>query len=199
MLSADGKSPFHVLACCSTVLCALLITIGTGGCASSPTPANTTPLRDADRSAELLGRARTALEDGDRDRAASLIDEAIRADPFNGKAINNRGVLALERGDLAAAAADFDNAARLRPDDPAPRINLGLTLAEAGRGEEAVRVLREAVEIAPRDPEALAALVSTQIRFALEDETTIQHLRTLQRIAPDPRWNEQLDRVEPRQ
>jgi len=172
--------------------------VGLGGCAGpggGSGPGAEAPIRDVAASAALLKRAQEAVAQREIERAAELLGRSIEADPFNAKALNNRGVLAMEAGDLPSAARDFAAAARLLPDDPRPRVNLGLALAAGGQPERAIEAFREALSREAGHVGAMTGVVRTQLRWGLEDGETAELLRRLQRVAPDERWAEQLERL----
>src|SRR5262249_16559641 len=52
---------------------------------------------------------------GDRDRAIADYNEAIRLDPENAMAFNNRGASYANKGDRDRAIADYNEAIRLNP------------------------------------------------------------------------------------
>ena len=62
------------------------------------------------RSIALVGRALAYDAKGDRDHAGADLDQAIKLDPSNALAHNDRGVLWREKGDPDRAIADFTRA-----------------------------------------------------------------------------------------
>jgi tetratricopeptide (TPR) repeat protein len=87
--------------------------------------------------------------DGDLERAYSLYQRAVRADPLSPTPHYQMGLLAISRGELEKAAAHFSLATILWPYDAKAHEKLGLVMAERGRYPIAVASLTEAKR---RDP-----------------------------------------------
>lgn len=82
---------------------------------------------------QLLARIRAATiivigvarkNKGDLDGAIQDYTEAIRLNPDNDPAYNNRGVARKNKVDLDGAIQDFTEAIRLKPDDVDAKLNL---------------------------------------------------------------------------
>lgn len=127
--------------------------------------------RDAARAAELTQRA-TDVAPRDSAEAERLLLEAIAADPFNGDARNNLGVIMMESGRLFEAALQFEGARKLKPDQPDPRMNLGLTFERAGRIDDAIAAYEDAIEVQDGYVPAMQALAMCRIRHAREHAGT---------------------------
>lgn len=67
------------------------------------------------REYRLVNFAAFLIKVGDNDRALSLLDEAIKAEPGDARAWSNRAVVRYRRGELAAARTDAESALRLDP------------------------------------------------------------------------------------
>ena len=94
-------------------------------------------------------------------RAEELLHSALKADPFDGPAHNDLGVLYLRQARLYEAATEFEAARKLMPGSPDPRLNLGLTFERAGLYERALTAYDSALETWPthiRTTEAIARL-----------------------------------------
>ena len=74
-------------------------------------------------------------------------DEAIRLNPQNAKAYNNRGVSCHELGDYHWAIRDYDEAIRLDPEYAEAYSNRGLTYQSLGQVEDAERDFAKAKEL----------------------------------------------------
>lgn len=127
--------------------------------------------RDAARAVELTRRATDAAL-RDAAEAERLLMQAVAADPFNGDARNNLGVIMLESGRLFDAALQFEGARKLNPDHPDPRMNLGLTFERAGRIEDAIAAYEDALEVQDGYMPAMQALAMCRIRHGRRHEGT---------------------------
>jgi hypothetical protein len=74
-------------------------------------------------------------------------DEAIRLNPQNAKAYNNRGVSYHELGEYNWAIYDYEDAIRLDPEYAEAYSNRGLTYQSLGQVEEAERDFQKAKEL----------------------------------------------------
>jgi len=94
-------------------------------------------------------------------KAEELLHGALKADPYDGPAHNDLGVLCLRQSRLYEAATEFEVARKLMPGSPDPRLNLGLTFEKAGLYERAFSAYDAALEASPghiRTIEAVARL-----------------------------------------
>jgi serine/threonine-protein kinase len=103
---------------------------------------------------------------GDLDRAVADATEAIRLDPADALAFNNRGAALLKLGDYPWAIADLQEALRLDPELPHPHKNLAWLRAtcpdpEFRHGPAAVANATRALEMTDwKHPEWLAVLAA---------------------------------------
>ena len=74
---------------------------------------------------DLLTLAVEAFKGGDAARAESLFRAVLAADPANGVAHHQLGVLAISRGDMRAGIEHLTHAAALAPWEPEYHNNLG--------------------------------------------------------------------------
>lgn len=81
--------------------------------------------------------------------ALITFDEIVAAQPDNGSAYNNRGIVLARLQRHREALASFDRAIALKPDFPEALRNRGSALAESGRKDEALGSFVKAVEIKP--------------------------------------------------
>ena len=111
--------------------------------------------------ANALATEALSMIDSDPARAEELLHSALKADPFDGPAHNDLGVLYLRQARLYEAATEFEAARKLMPGSPDPRLNLGLTFERAGLYERALTAYDSALETWPthiRTTEAIARL-----------------------------------------
>ena len=90
------------------------------------------------------------------DYAKALADytEAVRIDPKNSKAYNNRGLVYQARGDIDRAIADFNEAQRLSPKTTSVYVNRGTLYARQSEFDKALADFSEAIKI---DPQCIGA------------------------------------------
>lgn len=80
-----------------------------------------------------MNRAITKYNLDDMRGCEADLDEAIRLDPKNRLAYQNRGLLRAEAGDLNRAADDFSRALALDPSDDITLFNRPLSMGSWGR------------------------------------------------------------------
>jgi len=97
-------------------------------------------------------------------KAEELLQSALKADPFDGPAHNNLGVLFLRQSKLYEAASEFEQARKLMPGNPDPRLNLGLTFEKAGLYERAFNGYDAALEASPTHIRTIQAVASLTLR-----------------------------------
>jgi Tfp pilus assembly protein PilF len=97
-------------------------------------------------------------------RAEELLQSALKADPFDGPAHNDLGVLYLRQSKLYEAANEFEQARKLMPGNPDPRLNLGLTFERAGLNERAFSAYDAALEASPTHIRTIQAVASLTLR-----------------------------------
>lgn len=97
-------------------------------------------------------------------KAERLLQSALKADPFDGPAHNNLGVLFLRQSKLYEAASEFEQARKLMPGNPDPRMNLGLTFEKAGLYERAFNAYDAALETSPTHIRTIQAIARLTLR-----------------------------------
>jgi tetratricopeptide (TPR) repeat protein len=102
--------------------------------------------------------------ESDPAKAEELLQSALKADPFDGPAHNNLGVLFLRQSKLYEAASEFEQARKLMPGNPDPRLNLGLTFEKAGLYERAFDAYDAALEASPTHIRTIQAIASLTLR-----------------------------------
>jgi tetratricopeptide (TPR) repeat protein len=102
-------------------------------------------------SEKVFCQGRAALfEPKDFNRAADLLERAVRLDPVSAYSYNALGIAYLQRAAYREAEGAFRDAIKRAPRWIYPRHNLALTLSESGVYAAAEREYREAVRLEPR-------------------------------------------------
>jgi tetratricopeptide (TPR) repeat protein len=87
---------------------------------------------------------------GDLEGALADANEAVRLDPQNTMAFNNRGFVYSFMDDPERALADFNQSIRLDPSQPLPYLNRGQIYAERNEFDRAVAEFSEAIRLDPK-------------------------------------------------
>ena len=104
--------------------------------------------------ADLVARARAALQAGRIEQADRLYAAALDIDPARVEALSHLGMRAFAAGRVEPAVALLERARDADAGDANTRRNLGVVLRALGRFDEALVALRDAVRI---DPDFFAA------------------------------------------
>lgn len=112
--------------------------------------------------AALQGTGLSALALDQRQEAASLLREAVAADPSQWRALNGLALLADYRHQPDEAAALYDRAMALNPDSAVLLNNRGYSRLGAGHPNEAIADFRQALGLDPR-----SETVQNNLRLAL--------------------------------
>jgi putative PEP-CTERM system TPR-repeat lipoprotein len=102
----------------------------------------------------LLSLADLAAEQGRRDEAVKLADEALALAPRDPRLWNLKGSLAHGAGDVRAALEAYGRALELDPGSGDPRIARASLLVELGRLDEAAADIEYVVKTRAQDPRA---------------------------------------------
>ena len=95
-------------------------------------------------------RAQHAILGEDFAAAIRCLDDAIRYNPHDGAAYNDRALCRIDSGgNLMAALADFDKGIEVEPDYATIYHNKGWYLNQIGHSEEAITYLNKALELEP--------------------------------------------------
>lgn len=92
-------------------------------------------------------------EEGDYDRAIWNYNQAIKLNPEDAEAYNNRGLAYQSKGQLDRAIKEFDIAIKLSPADPKPYTNRGAIYTNGGNFYQGLRDFDKAVELDPLNPQ----------------------------------------------
>ena len=84
------------------------------------------------------------------DRALERLDQALRADPELGDALNTKAVILANRGEYDAAYALLEEAEALMPTHPGVRLNMAIVRYLQGRRHEAVVIYRQVIDMDDR-------------------------------------------------
>jgi Tfp pilus assembly protein PilF len=136
-------------------------------CAASstrmPPPTHAGTGGDPKRAHRLALEALDAM-DNNPAKAEELLHSALKADPYDGAAHNDLGVLCLRQSRLYEAATEFEVARKLMPGSPDPRLNLGLTFEKAGLNERAFSAYDAALEALPSHIRTIEAIARLTLR-----------------------------------
>ncbi len=99
--------------------------------------------------AEVVARAREALDAGQLERARVLATVATKKAPDRSASWNLLGRAQLKKGDRAAAITSFEKAVELNPDSSYAHNNLGLAFIYEERFDEAIDELEDATDCMP--------------------------------------------------
>jgi tetratricopeptide (TPR) repeat protein len=105
----------------------------------------------------LIGSSSAALANAKRDceklsgdAAIQACDQAIRENPRDAEAYNNRGFKYYDKGDLDRALADFDKAIEIDPKASVAYDNRGVVFRAKGDLDRALADFDKALEIDPK-------------------------------------------------
>jgi protein O-GlcNAc transferase len=110
-----------------------------------------------------------ALQEGNFQRARSLIAGALVTNPQNSVAWNNLGNVSLHLGEAETARTQIERALEIDPNSVEALVNLGATLRTLGLPAEAVVPLQKAHSIAP-----ISAAVCEMLGASLLDSGDVQ-------------------------
>ena len=122
--------------------------------------------------------------------AADFFRRAVRADPYNGAARNNLGVVLMAEGNYYGAANEFEQSILLLPANPQPRLNLGLVYEGVGQLERAQEQYEAALVVNPGYIPVVQALARARIRAGLLDNRTTDLLRLVVLRTTEQPWRQ---------
>jgi tetratricopeptide (TPR) repeat protein len=147
----------------------LLIT----GCATQNRVPDTQPvyldeleIREAARedALELFEQAMTEYKSSHRDKALSLLKQAVDKDSRNAQVWMQIGVIEYERNSYYESARAFHRASRLVPTRYEPYFNLGTVYEMTSQFTQAIESYKKALEMAPDQTEVMENLIRCYIR-----------------------------------
>jgi tetratricopeptide (TPR) repeat protein len=94
-----------------------------------------------------LASAATAMANGDYEKAVSIFDKAIKAQPDNIKAYVGRSAAYLNMGDLDKSLADANDAVKLNPKSALAFGQKAIVEKMLGQNEDAIKDLTKAIEL----------------------------------------------------
>lgn len=137
------------------------------------------------------GRAREALEEGNRlleagdfDGALAAYDRSLELRPDDPRTLSNRGVALSELGRSDVALAAHDRSLELRPDHADTHYNRGNALGHLGQNEEALAAFDRSLELRPDHPHAHENRGVVLGRLSRNEEALAAFDRALQ-LGPD--------------
>ena len=106
-------------------------------------------------------------EQGRFEEAIAEYDEAIRLNPQNGQAYDNRGGSYFILGQHQRAIADYDEAIRLDPQNPNAYNNRGAVYFDLGQHQPAIQYYDEAIRL---DPQLADAYYNRGLVYSVLDQ-----------------------------
>lgn len=141
----------------------------------------------------LYQQAMHAYAKGNIARATEKFQLAIEADPTDGAAFNNLGLIYYDQRKLVLAANHFDRAIELLPGHASPLNNLGMALEAGGRLDEAIELYEQATALEPDLPLYLGNLLRARIRLGERNEHITSQLQHLAFIETREDWVDWVD------
>jgi protein O-GlcNAc transferase len=102
----------------------------------------------------MLQQAIQDFQDGNFDRADSILRRVLQVDSKNLPALHVSGLIKASQASYREAADFLRRAARISPKDPSIQYNLAKALSDSGSYEEALFHHKKVVTLAPDNPEA---------------------------------------------
>ena len=136
---------------------------------------------DEDLGEIMYFRAQHAILEEDYPEAIRCLDEAIRYNPKDGAAFNDRALCRIDSGgSLMAALADFDQGIAVEPDYATIYHNKGWYLNQLGRSEEAIAYLHKALELEPERAVTYENLADVYFRLGEKDAARQAYQKSLE-------------------
>lgn len=102
----------------------------------------------------MLQQAIQAFQNGNYERAASILIKVIESDSKNLPALHVLGLIKASQKKYKEAAELLSKAVKLEPNEPSIRYNLAKALMDSGNLLKSIPHHRKVVELAPNNPEA---------------------------------------------
>ena len=147
-------------------------------------------LADRAKAKELVQSGETKSKAGDRGGATAEYARAIKLDPKNSDAYNNRGSEKQDAGDLDGAMADYNHAIEANPNASIPYYNRGAIYFLRRDWNKAIPDLQHHDELNEEDEEAPALIWIARVRLG-EKEAADRELAKFISDHPDfaESWN----------
>jgi putative PEP-CTERM system TPR-repeat lipoprotein len=141
-------------------------------------------LRHPDSPAALLGQARLALLDGNRDGGLALVEKALTQQPENLEALRLKGDILRLLNKNDEALASYQRILQLRPVQLQPHVDMANLYIQSGKLADARKELVIARQAAPNSLMLIYTLSLLEFR---ENKLTVaqDHLAMVLRAAPD--------------
>lgn len=139
-------------------------------------------------------RAQHAILAEDFSAAIGCLDEAIRYNPADGAAYNDRALCRIDSGgNLMAALADFDKGIEVEPDYATIYHNKGWYLNQLGHSREAIEYLQKALELEPDRAVTYENLADVYFRLGDKASALGAYAKSLELLADSyPEISEQI-------
>jgi protein O-GlcNAc transferase len=102
----------------------------------------------------MLQQGIKAFQDGNIDRAESILKRVIQVDVKNLPALHILGLIKASQEKYREAADLLTRAARIQPNDASIQYNLAKALADCGSDRESIPHHKKSVELSPNNPQA---------------------------------------------
>ena len=137
--------------------------------------------RDTPEGVRLILKKRAALFEQINmlDRAEADLSAALAVEPFEPKALADRGYFYIRQQRISEALDDFVKGRREVPNDPMFPYGAARALVAAGDFTNATKFYNEAVRLAPRDAKLLVARAEALVRLKKFDEALPDYNRAL--------------------
>lgn len=116
---------------------------------------------------ELAELLRNAPDVPQRAAAEKTFQDALKANPYDEKAMCELGDIALQKGDFSSARAEYSQALKLRPADPNANFGMAKTFIALNDSAQATTALEKSIQLDPTNASAhyrLAMLYKKQGR-----------------------------------
>ncbi|MDA1132644.1 MAG: tetratricopeptide repeat protein [Proteobacteria bacterium] len=133
--------------------------------------------------ASPLGRARSALAEGNLREAQIACRQVLTRNPRHGEALFLLGVVAMQAKDAKAAADLFRRAIAAEPKHADAHMNLGIALNLLGRKGDGREALETAAKLKPNSPQIQYNLGLAEMESGRHDQA-LAHFRKAARAAP---------------
>ncbi len=124
----------------------------------SPAPSGSAAAGAGSKARDLTESGKQSAKNGDLERAARELTDAIRADPLYAEAYIHRGQTWFKLGDVERAIADLNEGIGLDPNNALALRARGMTQLYKGDEEAAMADLSKAIQLADADPARMPAL-----------------------------------------